>query len=139
VEEQVLPTPYDILARALDQLDKARRGLSDARDELKSDHRPLGTQLPAGHPEARHAAISVITAAKDAIDRAKAALWEGLDRSAPVGAAAGDIAIHLDVFRPDPDHHYGRAFAGWHQEKGFALPVPQRRQWMGWSVEHGPR
>lgn len=33
---------------------------------------------------------------------------------------------------PDPGHHYGRAYAGWHQEKSFALPVTQRRQcWQG--------
>jgi hypothetical protein len=55
----------------------------------------------------------------------------------PATVAAGDIAIHLDVFRPDPDHHYGRAYAGWHQEKSLALPVSQRRQcWAGvWNMD----
>ncbi len=54
----------------------------------------------------------------------------------PATVAAGDIAIHLDVFGPDPDHHYGRAYAGWHQEKSLALPVSQRRQcWAGvWNM-----
>jgi hypothetical protein len=58
VEEQLLPTADDILAWALDKLDNGRRGLSDARDELNSDHRPLGAPLPAGHPKARSTALA---------------------------------------------------------------------------------
>ncbi|MDX6391378.1 MAG: hypothetical protein QOJ73_2441 [Streptosporangiaceae bacterium] len=46
--------------------------------------------------------------------------------------AAGDIAVHLGKFGPDQNHHYGRAFAGWHQEKSLALPAAQRRDcWRG--------
>ncbi len=55
----------------------------------------------------------------------------------PAVVGAGDIALHLSVFEPDPVHHYGRAYAGWHQEKSLALPVTQRRQcWAGvWNMD----
>jgi hypothetical protein len=46
--------------------------------------------------------------------------------------AADDIAVHLDEFGDDADHHFGRTYAGWHQEKSLALPVSQRRDcWRG--------
>jgi hypothetical protein len=46
--------------------------------------------------------------------------------------AAGDVAVHLGEFGDDVDHHFGRAYAGWHQEKSLALPVAQRRDcWRG--------
>jgi hypothetical protein len=46
--------------------------------------------------------------------------------------AADDVAVHLGKFGPDQNHHYGRAYAGWHQEKSLALPVAQRRDcWRG--------
>jgi hypothetical protein len=46
--------------------------------------------------------------------------------------AADDIAVHLDEFGDDNNHHFGRAYAGWHQEKSLALPVAQRRDcWRG--------
>lgn len=46
--------------------------------------------------------------------------------------AADDIAVHLGEFGDDTDHHFGRAYAGWHQEKSLALPVAQRRDcWRG--------
>jgi hypothetical protein len=56
----------------------------------------------------------------------------------PATVGAGDIAIHLGPLGLDPDRHYGRVYAGWHQEKSLALPVPQRRQcWAGvWNMSH---
>jgi hypothetical protein len=57
----------------------------------------------------------------------------------PTTVAKGDIAIHLNAFGPDSDHHGGRTYAGWHQEKSLALPVAQRRQcWAGvWNMDRG--
>jgi len=57
----------------------------------------------------------------------------------PAVVDAGDVALHLDILGPDPVHHYGRAYAGWHQDKSFSLPVPQRRQcWAGvWNMDRG--
>jgi hypothetical protein len=57
----------------------------------------------------------------------------------PATVGVGDIALHLGAFEPDPVHHCGRAYAGWHQDKSFALPVAQRRQcWAGvWNMDHG--
>jgi hypothetical protein len=50
----------------------------------------------------------------------------------PTTVAASDVAVHLDRFGDDPDHHYGRAYTGWHQEETLALPVTQRREcWQG--------
>lgn len=82
MQDDRLPTADDILGRALGELDHARGALSDARDELKSDHRPLGTPLPAGHADARSTALRDIGTAKDAIDHAKSALWEALGSGA---------------------------------------------------------
>ncbi len=57
----------------------------------------------------------------------------------PAAVGNGDIALHLGAFGPDPGHHGGRAYAGWHQERSLALPVPQRRQcWAGvWNMDRG--
>jgi len=46
--------------------------------------------------------------------------------------ATDDIAVHLGEFVPDVNRHFGRAYAGWHQEKSLALPAAQRRDcWRG--------
>lgn len=46
--------------------------------------------------------------------------------------ALGDVAVHLAEFEPDLKRHFGRAYAGWHQEESLALPVAQRRDcWRG--------
>jgi hypothetical protein len=55
----------------------------------------------------------------------------------PTAVGLGDIALHLSAFGPDPVGHYGRAYAGWHQDKSFALSASQRRQcWAGvWNMD----
>jgi hypothetical protein len=55
----------------------------------------------------------------------------------PAKVGAADIAFHLGALAPDPAQHCGRVYAGWHQDKSLALPVPQRRlSWAGvWNMD----
>jgi len=74
MQEHELPTWNGIVDHALDELDGARNGLSEAASWLRSDWRPLGTDLPDGAGDARAEAMDLIGQAKALVDQAKSAL-----------------------------------------------------------------
>lgn len=69
---KMLPTWDEIAANAIEELNTSRRGLSDARDWLKSDWRGVGPIVPGKRAEA----MRLIGEAKAALDQAKTALAE---------------------------------------------------------------
>jgi hypothetical protein len=71
VNEAELPTWPEIKGRALRHLYTARTEMSEARDWLNSDWRPLGSPLPGEQGEARNEALRLIRQAKALIDQAK--------------------------------------------------------------------
>jgi hypothetical protein len=72
-----LPTWREIADSTLDALNQSQRGLSEARDWMKSDWRDgKGPANPAKKQEAER----LIREAKAAIDRAKTALYESAGR-----------------------------------------------------------
>jgi hypothetical protein len=75
MEEHELPTWNDIVASALGELDTASTGLSDAADWLRSDWRPLGSELPDGAGDARVRTMDLIGQAQKLIDQAKGELY----------------------------------------------------------------
>ncbi len=75
MESHELPTWNTIVSSALDELDTARNGLSEARLWLASDWRPVGSPLTPQAGDARAEALRKISAAKDLIDAAKSALY----------------------------------------------------------------
>ncbi|GGM84723.1 hypothetical protein GCM10012275_64320 [Longimycelium tulufanense] len=74
MKEHELPTQAGITRKTLESLDRARSGLSEARDWLASDWRPLGTPLPSARGDAWRDAQRLISQAKALIDEAKATL-----------------------------------------------------------------
>lgn len=66
-----LPTWDEIEAHALDHLDKARNEMSEVRDWLNSDWRPLGSPLTDGAADARSEVLRIVGQVKDLIDQAK--------------------------------------------------------------------
>lgn len=76
MREHELPTWNGVVDNALDELNRSRVALGDARDWLASDWRPLGSPLPDGAGDARMAALELIGQAKGLIDQAKGALHE---------------------------------------------------------------
>ncbi|MEU8901768.1 hypothetical protein AB0C65_38300 [Nocardia sp. NPDC048505] len=77
--QQNLPTRADIFANALSDLDVARNGLSSSRDWLQSDWQPAGAVLTDAAATGRTEARRLIAEAKDLIDQAKRALYDGLE------------------------------------------------------------
>lgn len=73
-----LPTREQMLAHALVSLAEARRALSDARDWLASDWRPVGSELSPAQAEARTTTRRVVGVCKDEIDTAADALHRAL-------------------------------------------------------------
>lgn len=73
-----LPTRDEMIRNALASLDDARRALSDARDWLASDWRPLGSELTPAQADARTTTRRVIGVCKDEIDTATNALHRAL-------------------------------------------------------------
>jgi hypothetical protein len=76
MHEQDLPTWNDLIGLAFEDLHTARVSLSDARDHLHSDWRPLGTAITSQEADARSRALSLIGQAKTLIDQAKNALYD---------------------------------------------------------------
>jgi hypothetical protein len=66
-----LPTREEIFTRAQGRLSEAYRALGDAQDELRSDWRPVGTELTDEQADLRARMQREIAAAKDAINRAR--------------------------------------------------------------------
>jgi hypothetical protein len=73
-EPAELPTWTEIVDHALEELNTSRNGLSEAAAWLRSDWRPLGTDLPPGAGDKRHEATELIGKAKEILDQAKGAL-----------------------------------------------------------------
>lgn len=74
MQETKLPTYEEIEQHALKHLDQARNEMSEVRDWLRSDWRPLGSPRPEGGAEARDEVMEVIGEVKELIDKAKRAL-----------------------------------------------------------------
>lgn len=71
-----LPTRDEMIRNALASLQEARRALSNARDWLASDWRPLGSELTPAQADARTTTRRVIGVCKDEIDTATDALHQ---------------------------------------------------------------
>jgi hypothetical protein len=69
-----LPTADEMLGHAYETLARARITLSDARDWVKSDTRPLGRPLTTAQHEAVSEVLRVVGEAKALIDQAKDAI-----------------------------------------------------------------
>jgi hypothetical protein len=69
-----LPTWPEIRAGALRHLDAARNEMSEVRDWLNSDWRPLGSPLTAAEAKARSETLGIVGQVKTLIDQAKDAL-----------------------------------------------------------------
>lgn len=74
MQEHELPTYAEMERRAIEHLDRARNEMSEARDWLRSDWRPLGSPRPPGAADARDKVMDVIGEVKGLIDEAKRAL-----------------------------------------------------------------
>lgn len=72
--DRELPTWPEIEAHALRHLDTARNEMSDVRDWLHSDWRPLGSPLTAEQAGARRKVLRIVGEVKSLIDQAKDAL-----------------------------------------------------------------
>lgn len=70
-----LPTWSEIKDHALHHLDAARNDMSEVRDWLRSDWRPVGTPLSAADARARTEVLRVVGEVKTLIDQAKNALY----------------------------------------------------------------
>lgn len=75
MQEHELPTWNEIVDNALGELDGARTGLSEAASWLRSDWRPLGSELPDGAGDARVRVMDLIGQVKNLIDQAKGELY----------------------------------------------------------------
>ena len=69
-----LSTAEEMFGHAYEALGRARNTLSDARDWVKSDWRPLGSPLTTAQREAVDEVLRVVGEAKALIDRAKDAI-----------------------------------------------------------------
>jgi hypothetical protein len=74
MQEHELPTYAEIEKRALAHLDAARNEMSEVRDWLRSDWRPLGTPRPDGAADASAEVLNIVGKVKTLIDQAKNAL-----------------------------------------------------------------
>jgi hypothetical protein len=74
-----LPTQAEMFEHALAELDKARNSLSDARDWLNSDWRPVDSPLPPPAGTARAEMQDLIGQAKALIDQAKGEAYRALE------------------------------------------------------------
>jgi len=70
-----LPTWGEIEAHALRHLDAARNEMSEVRDWLNSDWKPLGSPLSNSQADARAEVLRIIGQVKDLIDQAKGLLY----------------------------------------------------------------
>jgi hypothetical protein len=77
MQEHELPTYAEIEKRALEHLDAARNEMSEVRDWLRSDWRPLGSPRPGGAADACNEVMDIIGQVKTLIDQAKTALNRG--------------------------------------------------------------
>jgi cell division protein FtsL len=66
-----LPTWAEIEGHALRHLHSARNEMSEVRDWLNSDWRPLGSPLTSSAADARSEVLRIAGQAKDLIDQAK--------------------------------------------------------------------
>jgi hypothetical protein len=80
-----LPTVDEMFGHALDELNKARTAMSEARDWVKSDTRPLGAGRTPMQRRATEQVLEAVGQVKALIDEAKGAIWQALD-SAQVAA-----------------------------------------------------
>jgi hypothetical protein len=69
-----LPTWDEIERHALRHLDAARSEMSEVRDWLRSDWRPLGSPLTDSAAEARREVLRIVGEVKNLIDKAKGML-----------------------------------------------------------------
>ncbi|HMG63724.1 MAG TPA: hypothetical protein VK599_12310 [Streptosporangiaceae bacterium] len=69
-----LPTWGEIEGHALRHLDAARNEISEVRDWLRSDWRPLGTPLTKPEADARREVLRIVGEVKNLIDQAKGML-----------------------------------------------------------------
>lgn len=74
-----LPTVDETFANALRELDKARNAMSQARDWVKSDTRPLGAPRTPTQRQAVDKVLDVVGEIKGLIDEAKGMVWQALD------------------------------------------------------------
>lgn len=74
-----LPTRAQMFANCLSPLDTARGSLSEVRDWLRSDWRPLGASLTPEAGEARAAILDTLTETKNLIDTMKRRIAEAID------------------------------------------------------------
>jgi hypothetical protein len=69
-----LPTWGEIETHALRHFNTARNEMSEVRDWLNSDHRPLGSPLTTAQAGARREVLRITGEVKQLIDQAKDAL-----------------------------------------------------------------
>jgi hypothetical protein len=69
--EKELPTWREIEAHALRHLDAARTEMSEVRDWLNSDWRPLGSPLSGADASARREVLRIVGEVKGLVDQAK--------------------------------------------------------------------
>lgn len=83
MSDRELPTWGEIEARALRHLHAARTEMSEVRDWLRSDWRPLGSPLPDAAADARSEVLRIVGEVKNLIDQAKGLLQreEGADHA----------------------------------------------------------
>ena len=74
-----LPTWREIEDDALRHLDTARNEMSEVRDWLRSDWRPLGSPLTPAAADARSEVLRIVGEVKNLIDQAKGILQEAGD------------------------------------------------------------
>lgn len=72
--DDTLPTWPEIKRGAVSDLDAARNAMSDVRDWLNTDWRPLGSPLTKAEAEARNEVMKIVGQVKDLIDQAKGML-----------------------------------------------------------------
>ena len=66
-----LPTWREIKRGAISDLNAARSAMSDVRDWLNSDWRPLGSPLTVADADARDETMRIVGQVKNLIDQAK--------------------------------------------------------------------
>lgn len=73
--ENKLPTWSEIESHALRHLDAARNEMSEVRDWLRSDWRPVGSPLTGASARKRTEVLRIAGEVKDLIDQAKGVLY----------------------------------------------------------------
>jgi len=74
MNEADLPTWLEMRDRALSHLSAARGEMSEVRDWLNSDWRPLGSPLTGADANARREVLRIVGDVKNLIDQAKGLL-----------------------------------------------------------------